>query len=408
MKPILKKILEPSPWWGPYNPLTGFAYNFKTNQYMSRGYTIPIGTAVTEGRTTDAYVLDADGTYELRSANEPAQANGHGLDGFDGITNLFANPEITSNTGWVGGGQGSMVVTPNQGPAPDGALTSSKMTSVFPFTFGTQMFQTEAIINTKMTLSIWASTVSGETADIRLFMNDFEFRLDETITDTIQRFDLTGTIGGTLFGSGRCGFNNMDDWSTKSVFVAWAQLVVGDAVPFAVGTRDADDTRVAQGDDGGSPTIAPGFTANPDEITFRVDWNDIPISTGADRVLFQAKNASNRFVSLLIDSSDDLRWGGDQTGSFQSLDAGGTFDDGGAHTAVCYFNRTTSEFKLSVDGAAAITGTLTGAVPSNLDEMAISRTATGTSNNVNGVDCRLQAADCDFFENWKESSAGFF
>ena len=432
MKPILKKLLDTVAWWGPYSPLTGFAYNFKTGQYMSRGQQIALGTAVTEGRSTDAYVLSGD-NYVLRSANEPAQANGHGLDGFEETVNLVTNSEDLSNAAWANGSNMTTSLEAISNPANLTNVTKIEAISTSGFAY---VRQGETVTADDHTVTIVAKKGNYRYLGIRAFIlgvgqshASFDFdtktfvfvpaevsstRIKE-LNDGWFELSVTGTDGGGGFRFAGVALSNVNGSETPTLaagnhaFVMWADAVESSfQTPHFDGTRDADDTRLVQGDDGGTPTIAPGISANPEELTFRVDWDGVAVGTGTDRVLFQVKNASNRYVSLLIDSSDDLRWGGDQTGSFQSLDAGGTFDDGGAHTAVCYFNRTTSELKLSVDGAAPITGTLTGAVPSNLDEMAIGRTATGTSNSANGTNCRIQASDGDFFEAFRDSSAGFF
>lgn len=544
MKPILKKLLDTVAWWGPYSPLTGFAYNFKTGQYMRRGQQIAIGTAVTEGRSTDAYVLDGDGNYVLRSANEPAQANGHGLDGFDEAENLLltsddystywslGNVTLTTNDKVsVFGGRlaDKFVAAPGaanaggfRNPLDMGEVIASKTLQASFIVYSDTAFTgtvrirgtgaTQEAENMNVSVSVGWSRVTAEKSftgaadgsDIYIaFIPDFgsspgrtwwQSNADVTIGDVVYPPILTtGSVGTRAADdtrvaqgqrqepviNGDFATGDLTGWTAGGVDSALVSVVseevriegnafvsqqlateagvtyafLGDitsaSVPVnelragtTVGAFDVAQltglgigshvlTFVATGSitwvsfktqyAGGSAnfttfdtasvkaaTLAPGFTTNPDELTFRVDWDGVAVGTGADRVLFQVKNTSNRFVSLLIDSSDDLRWGGDQTGSFQSLDAGGTFDDGGAHTAVCYFNRTTSELKLSVDGAAPITGTLTGAVPSNLDEMAISRTATGTGNNANGTDCRIQTSDGNFFEAFRDSSAGFF
>jgi len=558
--PLYSPLLSSVAWWGNYNPSTGFAYDFKLNRYMSQGKSTGITQVVTEGRSTDAYVLDGGGNYILRygprtnlclnkdftalsadinttvthmplepgmdgslgnvyriqfpattdtklvlanvtsasphtvslnakkfdpsntqfglfttggspdTANfvatddwvrvaffptsvsgdifllnvgdayitdilvekpqvelgdtatpyiettgtavtvpaEPAQANGHGLDGFDVSVNLFLNPTLQGLTSWIAGGDGPWDITANAGLDPTGAQVASVLENQNSFNFGSFLYQGVAIVNTEMTISLWAYADEEVAADLRL--NDNENTLNITIGTEMQRFDHTGTIGPALLGgTGRCGFANREDWAGKGVVIAWVQITVGGPAPFSIGTRDADDTRVAQGDDGGSPTIAPGFTANPDELTFRVDWDGVAVGTGAFRYLFEVKNSSNKRVAFIIrGDNNNLVFGGDQTGSFQNITAGTGPDDGGPHTAVCYVNRTTNEFKMSVDGATTISGTLTGAVPSNLDEMAINRRATGGPENANGTNCRIQVSEGDFYDAFRDSSAGFF
>lgn len=155
-------------------------------------------------------------------------------------------------------------------------------------------------------------------------------------------------------------------------------------------------------------TMAPGISANPNELTIRVDWDGVAVGTGTSNYLIEVKNAANKRLSLLLNSAGTLLWGGDQTGPFQIINAGSGFDDGGAHTAISYINQSTSEFKMSVDGETTISGTLTGAVPPNLDEMAISRRASGLASNANGTNCQIYVSEGDRFDEFKDSSAGFF
>ena len=407
--PLYSPLLSSVAWWGNYNPSTGFAYDFKLNRYMSQGKSTGITQVVTEGRSTDAYVLGGGGNYVLRSANEPAQANGHGLDGFDAVTNIVLFAQDFTNAAWT---KTATTITPAFADSPLGPMTASRC----QFTSATQS-QLETNIGTTLTNSLASILIKTNTGQMDTDITFFSSGTiaNRTVTSTWQRLFYLNT--SPTAGASNFRIAKRDVWGsagTADLLIAGANLTdTSFLAPIIITTgtaltRDADDTRVVQGDDGGSPTIAPGFTANPNELTFRVDWDGVAVGTGVDRVLYQVKNSSNRFVSLVIDSSNDLRFGGDQTGSFQSLDAGGTFDDGGAHTAVGYFNRTTSLFKLSVDGGATISGTLTGAVPANLDDMAINRTATGTGNNLNGTDCRLQTSDGDFYEIFRDSSAGFF
>ncbi|MBL4769550.1 MAG: hypothetical protein JKY94_17890 [Rhodobacteraceae bacterium] len=150
-------------------------------------------------------------------------------------------------------------------------------------------------------------------------------------------------------------------------------------------------------------TIAPGVGPNPNELTFRVDWDGVAIDTGASRYLFSARNAAGtpRRAPLLLSSSNALLWGGDGSGVFQALNAGPGFDDGGPHTAVCYLNQTTSLFKMSVDGGVTLSGTLAGAVPPNLQELVINQAANFSDASLNGTNTRFDFFEGDLFDQWR-------
>lgn len=534
--PLYSPLLSSVAWWGNYNPSTGFAYDFKLNRYMSQGKSTGITQVVTEGRSTDAYVLDGGGNYILRSANEPAQANGHGLDGFDEVDNiitLLAAPTDLTGVTFLQSGSGGTLTLEDQ-TTELGAIGLATLTG------GKAYF----VDNTSGDGSVFLS-IANPTFDS--VANDFNLSaILRGTSGVVLRtgggdYTQIGSISETLFSrietnnASRIagGASTVDSFFVGVPIGEWAylslpQVVVGGDfhVPLVPpsSTRDADDTRVVQGQGpelvpfpdfsslagwtfsgsavdtmpgdltvtnlaagegkativpavpiiagvtyevtttislnvsgqgvvvvggqrvvvgsagtntvtvvagGGSTvqlgtnsgtvgavvvydnvsvkavTIAPGFTANPNELTFRVDWDGVAVGTGTFRHLFEIQSSTGKRVALLLPNAGGALWfGGDQTGAFQRVIVPG-FDDGLSHTAICYLNRTSSEFKISIDGGTTVSGTLTGAVPPNLDDMLISRSVP-VLTSINGTNCRIQVSEGDFFEAFRDSSAGFF
>ena len=417
--PLYSPLLSSVAWWGDYNPSTGFAYDFKLNRYMSQGKSTGITQVVTEGRSTDAYVLDGGGNYILRSANEPAQANGHGLDGFDEYTNdvlasraidgvTFNAPSPVAFTGVTPFGDvGGRVYTSTGRIQTNTTITADSNKRVLSRLFkplGTGVkYRTDLI------------GIAGSDTNSCVF--DFDTM---TIDSGLAPFSIEALSSGWfrlswLFQNDGAG-NTMvwrEDVDANSNYACdQTDTYIGDFVRppiITTGTaftRDADDTRVVQGDDGGSPTIAPGFTANPNELTFRVDWDGVAVNTGAARYLFEVSNSPGKRVTLLFAGNQQL-WLGADEGGFQLINAGSSFDDGAAHTAVCYFNRTTSLFKMSVDGGTTLSATLTGVVPPNLDQAFINHRS-DLRDRANGTNCRIQVSEGDFYDDFRDSSAGFF
>ena len=138
--------------------------------------------------------------------------------------NLLQRSEQFENAAWLAGGSGVFVVTTNSTTAPNGTLTADKL--IAPLTNQT-IRQNIANTNTAYTLSIYLKTNSG-TKQMRLFINDTQIESTVNVTSDWQRFTLSGTTGGTLFGSGRVGIANVDILDNSSFVYAWgAQLVTG-------------------------------------------------------------------------------------------------------------------------------------------------------------------------------------
>ena len=138
--------------------------------------------------------------------------------------NLLQRSEEFENAVWLAGGSGVFVVTTNSTTAPNGTLTADKL--IAPLTNQT-IRQNLATINTSFTLSVYLKTNSG-TKQMRLFINDTQIESTVNVTSDWQRFTLSGTTGGSLFGSGRVGIANVDILNESSFVYIWGiQLDLG-------------------------------------------------------------------------------------------------------------------------------------------------------------------------------------
>lgn len=401
MKPIIKKTLPEAKWWLKSARGADFAYDFYSGKYMSRGVETYLGASVSEGRATDAYVLDGNGEYVLRGPNEPAQANGHGLHGFEEVTNILLSAQDFTNVAW---NKTATTITPFFADSPLGPMTASRC----EFTSETTS-QLEQYVGTTLTNSLASilirTNVGQVDTDITIFSSGNVS--NRTVTSSWQRLFYLSASPTASQSNFRIA--KRDTWGsagTADLLIAGANLTdTSFLAPLIITTgtaltRDADDTRVIQGS---GPTIAPGISDDPDELTFRVDWDGVAMDTGADRYLFEVANASSDRVGLFISTANELSLGADGTGVLQSIDAGSGFDDGDAHTAICYINQTTGELRMSVDGQATITGTFAGAVPASLNEMNINSRATSAADKANGTNTRIQVVEGDSFTEWVDA-----
>ncbi|MBV1934929.1 MAG: hypothetical protein KUG59_09570 [Parvibaculaceae bacterium] len=235
-------------WWGDWR----LALDFTAGRFHPKG---EAGLVLAETRTSSAMVLRGNGAYAERAAGELAIGQGAGLQVSEEVVNLFVNPTLQGLTSWSNGGDGGAILTANVGTAPDGAQSASGLENQNAHNYGTQLYQGVAVVDTPMTISVWG--YADEEVDISLKLNDNENNRTFTLTTEMQRFDHSGTIGPALLGGGlgRCGFATGEDWVGKGVVVAWAQITAtGGPMPFAVGTRNADNPVMVQGA-GGEPFL---------------------------------------------------------------------------------------------------------------------------------------------------------
>jgi hypothetical protein len=166
---------------------------------------------------------NSNGDFSVTRATTATRVNAAGLVELVPY-NLFSYSQQFQNTSWLTGGGGPSVFTDNFSTAPNGTTTASRWTAA---NLNSQVRQNLAIINTTMTISVWMrSNVGTKTATI--FINDSAVVSTITITTSWQRFTLTGAVGASLLGAGRCGFSNNSILTTSDYIEVWgAQLVEG-------------------------------------------------------------------------------------------------------------------------------------------------------------------------------------
>lgn len=228
-----------SAWWGDWRAV----FKFDVGLHHPSGVLSPL----VESRASTAWAQQADGLYIQHSAGVLSVEPGVGLLVSQAVDNLFDDPQVQSMSSWTGGGDGSMALTSDQGLAPDGRTTASRLYNLNDFSFGTQFYQALAETGADMVLSVWA--YADVAADIELFINDHELSESFTLDGEVRRYDLVGKVGDTLMGGGRCGIQSSENWSNKNVYIAWMQLTVSSVpLPFALETRAADVPVISHSD----------------------------------------------------------------------------------------------------------------------------------------------------------------
>jgi hypothetical protein len=179
--------------------------------------------AYKEGKLYSVIPSNGNGDFTATRATTATRVNAAGL--VDLVPyNLVSYSQQFQNTSWLTGGGGPSVFTDNFSEAPNGTTTASRWTAA---NLNSQVRQNLAIINTTMTISVWMrSNVGTKTATI--FINDSAVVSTITVTTSWQRFTLTGAVGASLLGAGRCGFSNNSILTTSDYIEVWgAQLVEG-------------------------------------------------------------------------------------------------------------------------------------------------------------------------------------
>ena len=137
-------------------------------------------------------------------------------------TNLFTySNDFTQD--WQGGGAGAFTITSNAVISPDGTLNASKLIAPGP-NVGYQLKQNKAIIKTQMSNSFYMRTNQG-TRRMSIHINDNELRETFVVTSEWKRYTVSGLVGGTLNGGGRCSLVNLDILDENNHVYIWgAQL----------------------------------------------------------------------------------------------------------------------------------------------------------------------------------------
>jgi len=220
-------------------------------------------------------------------------------------TNLFIRSETFTSASWLSGGGGVSVFTDNFATSPSGAQTASKWTAA---NTNSQVRQNVATINTTATVSVYLRTNSG-TKNVTLFINDIASTAVVTVTTSWQRFVLTGAVGATLLGAGRCGFSNNSILTAGDYVEVWgAQYEVGSNATSYIPTTSAAVTRLAEiasktgissliGQTEGTlfvDSFLTHSTGATNEYLAQVN------ASGSDRILMYRQNSTNKLGAILI------------------------------------------------------------------------------------------------------------
>ncbi|WOF72947.1 hypothetical protein QMT40_000571 [Parvibaculaceae bacterium PLY_AMNH_Bact1] len=179
----------------------------------------------------------------------------------------------------------------------------------------------------------------------------------------------------------------------NALYIGGINVVAGDGFSpliTSASTRAASTPTLVQGD-GSVPY--PGYSGT--EHTVSVSW-DADGTTG-DRVVWSAwKDADNRLALHVV--SGALRFESFVGGESQGAVTVAAKDDGGAHSAVIYWDEVTNTLSIGVDGAANVSAIATD-VPTNLIEFHLGHS--GGVNQLNGLFLEHAAANGDHRNSWR-------
>lgn len=257
------------------------AINWPKNQGWNENLIKPVLSVNADTRQGPAYVLDGSGSYVIRAANEPAYAQGHGLDGFAQEDNLLTAGNDFTNAAWIGGAS----VVSNVAIAPDGTLTADKITLRTDSPRNPDFKQTFACVGSAdhtSFLAVKAASASqiGKTARVILIRANGDFvaqSAEVMLTGGWQYVPiaLTTAANNTQLSLGLSWLSSSD----ASELCVWRAHVIKSDVHFPPipdgGTRYADNSGSVQATEGPElvvngnfGTSVTGWTASGSPTTF--------------------------------------------------------------------------------------------------------------------------------------------
>lgn len=183
-------------------------------------------------RSGEQGAVGADGSVAWYGPNVPA-INDRGFHAFDAVTNHVTHSQDFSAS-WihfVSGGSGT--VTPNQGVAPDGTMTASRLVaSVSAGGYVAIQHPANGLTNgTAYSHSIWLKSNSGSNQRVLIYGNaSAETSISVTVTPQWQRFVMPATASGAVsyFSFGIHDSHRPGAADLSLDILAWqAQLIAG-------------------------------------------------------------------------------------------------------------------------------------------------------------------------------------
>lgn len=181
----------------------------------------------------------------------------------------------------------------------------------------------------------------------------------------------------------------------NALYIGGINVIAGDAFSpliTSASTRAAATPLMVQGD---GPVPYPGYSGT--EHTVSASWDGD--GTTGDRVVWSAwKDADNRLALHFVSSV--LRFESFVSGVSQGAVSVAGKDDGGAHSAMIYWDEATNKLSMGVDGAAYISATVAD-VPATLTEFHLGHS--DGANQLNGLLLEYAAANGDYRTSWRST-----
>ncbi|MEQ9518640.1 MAG: hypothetical protein RLN89_04290 [Parvibaculum sp.] len=391
-------------------PGANWAADFEASAYFASGMLRSLSEAMSDARSTEIIVPDADGILQAIASGQPARTS-EGLHVYGAATNkctnFCANPTDLTNISKSGDAASTLTVVDDAT-----ALMTAGLSNICS---SGKVYKLDNSAGVTSALAI----VDGETGStgqhaVSAYMRGTgAARLSFSVTGGNAASALTSSyVRRTFTNSPLTATDKMRVVAEPGtvVFFVLNQLEEGGrATPPIVtaGTatpRAACVPAVAQGT-GGTPFE--GYDPAQADLTFTCEWEGVPALTGTHRGLVEIRlNASltTDRTYLFIESSNQLKLGVADDVTWRSGPAFsvGAYDDGLRHRATCYLNRTTGDIKLSVDGSVPVTANKIGQMPSGFTSMTLGHGH--AANHANGVVKSVTLASGDFFDAWRTAT----
>ena len=331
-------------WYGKKDTI--LAYNDENSNFKPLPFSFD--------RASSATRVNKDGLIETVGSGEPRIDYKDDSKGAlllePSRSNLFTYSEDFTQD-WISGGGGAFTITPNAVVSPDNTQNASKLIASG---VGHQLRQNKAIINTQMSNSFYMRTNQG-TRQMSIRINDNEITQTFTVTSEWKRYTVSGLVGGTLNGSGRCSLNNVDVLDENNHVYVWgAQLEQGSYATSYIPTQGSIGTR-SKPIVSSSDLSAKGII-NSTEGTYFIDikFPSMPTrdaSTGGFVLGSDNSFPSPQGLEIATDLDGSLRIG-KRDGSFTQI-----FDTTNGVYHKIAFKWDLLNVKLFVDGTLEYTGT---------------------------------------------------
>jgi len=419
-------------WAARKYPGVVWAADFEKGQYYHSGRAQPLGNMVSDVRSTDIVLPDAHGVLQTIAAGQPARTS-KGLGLFGGAENLVTTSEdfssfsagnLNRTTGHAAPDQTNSatryeVVAPGVASicAKNGHIFSSNMAAVswhikrynrdVVTAHGFGLYDTSAATNRGF---IRFNFATGETSIASGIVTTHGAK--KLANDLWRIWMILPVVAGNSNNLYLGAIGNSSMLPGEGWHVWGVQAEIDNVTPYiktngTAVTRTACEPVAVQG---AGPTPFPGYDPSCPELTFAIEWEDVPTEVGtAKQLLFFQNHAdyggsrANRASLYLSGPSSSLTLAiYDGANSFQGgANAGNSMNDGARHLAVGLIDRSSKTLSLAVDGTDPVTFTASS-FADHFGIAVLGHDFVSTPlNPMNGFIPALAFANGNFFDAWR-------